>query len=404
MAVGFKQADIFSEKISWKTVKLSDVCLIDPSRKELTGIDKNLDVSFGMMADLGEHIREFTPKDTKKISEVMKGGYSYFKNKDILLAKMTPCFENGKSGIALNLENGIGFGSTEFYVLRSTEKILPDFVYHIISSDKFLNDGQYSLVGTTGRRRLLKQFVESYEIPLPPLDEQQRLVELFQSIEQSIVHAEGQEKNLLKLKNRLLRELFAEKKQFGNYLSFKDFEKMQFGKIALNISERVEPKQTNLDIYVGLEHLDSDDLVIRRRGKPEDVVGTKLKIYKGDIIFGKRRAYLRKVAVADFEGIVSAHSMVLRANEAFIEKDFLPYFMQSDKFMDRAVQISEGSLSPTIKWKTLAQQEFVLPKKEKQAYLIDVFRQLDETKKLIREQKEILKKLKQKLLNEILGG
>ncbi len=403
MTAGSKQADIFAKKTFWEIMKLGDMCLIDPSRKELNGLDKNLVVSFGMMADLGEHVREFTPTHTKKISEVTKGGYSFFKNEDVLLAKMTPCFENGKSGIALNLENGIGFGSTEFYVLRSNGRILPDFIYHIISSDKFLNDGQYSLVGTTGRRRLLKQFVESYEIPLPPLDEQQRLVDLFQGVEQGIVHAEGQEKNLLKLKNQLLRDLPGDKKEFGNFLTAKDFEKVKFEEIALNISERVEPKQTELEIYVGLDHLDSDDLVIRRRGKPEDVIGTKLKIYKGDIIFGKRRSYLRKVGVSDFEGIVSAHSMVLRANEENIEKDFLPYFMQSDEFMNRAVHISEGSLSPTIKWKTLAQQEFILPKKEKQAKLIDVFKQFDETRELVRKQKETLKKLKQKLLNEILG-
>ena len=243
----------------------------------------------------------------------------------------------------------------------------------------------------------------AFIVYLPPLDEQERIVALFRSIEQSIVQVEGQEANLLKLKNQFLRDLFGEKRQFGSYLSAKDFENVKFEQIALNISERVEPKQTNLEIYVGLEHLDSDDLVIRRKGKPEDVIGTKLKIFEGDIIFGKRRAYLRKVAVADFEGIVSAHSMVLRANEENIEKDFLPYFMQSDEFMNRAVQISEGSLSPTIKWKTLAQQEFMLPKREKQAKLIDMFKQFDEARELIRQQKEPLKTLKQKLLNEILG-
>jgi len=240
-------------------------------------------------------------------------------------------------------------------------------------------------------------------IPLPPIDEQERIVELFQSIEQSIVQVEKQEDNLLVLKSQLLRELVSERKKFGNFLTAKDFENVKFEKIAMNLSERVEPKQTDLEIYVGLEHLDSDDLVIRRKGKPEDVIGTKLKIFNGDIIFGKRRAYLRKIAVADFEGIVSAHSMVLRANEENIEKDFLPHFMQSDEFMNRAVQISEGSLSPTIKWKTLAQQEFILPKKEKQAKLIEVFKQFDEARELVRKQKETLKKLKQKLLNEILG-
>ena len=132
------------------------------------------------------------------------------------------------------------------------------------------------------------------------------------------------------------------------------------------------------------------------------MIGTKLKIYEGDIIFGKRRAYLRKIAVSHFDGIASAHSMILRANVKNIEKEFLPYFMQSDIFMNRAVQISEGSLSPTIKSKTLAQQEFKLPKKEKQNDLILLFKQFDASMEQLEIQNEILKKLKRKLLNKLL--
>src|SRR5690349_20963641 len=109
---------ILNKKSSWQKVRLGDVCEIDPTKRELNGIDRGIEVSFGMMADLREHQRNFEPKETRKISEVTKGGYSYFRNNDVLLAKMTPCFENGKSGIALNLKNEIGFGSTEFYILR----------------------------------------------------------------------------------------------------------------------------------------------------------------------------------------------------------------------------------------------------------------------------------------------
>jgi len=214
---------------------------------------------------------------------------------------------------------------------------------------------------------------------------------------------DGQANNLLNLKNKLLKDLFSEKKQFGIHLKEKDFETVRFEKVATNISERVEPKKTELTVYVGLEHLDADNLKIERTGTPGDVIGTKLKIYKGDIIFGKRRAYLRKVAVSHFDGIASAHSMILRANEKHIEKEFLPYFMQSDAFMSRAVQISEGSLSPTIKNKTLAVQEFILPKKEKQKELVLVFKQFDTTMQQLKQQKTTLKHLKQKLLNEILG-
>lgn len=241
------------------------------------------------------------------------------------------------------------------------------------------------------------------QIPLPPLEEQKQIAALFQSIETAMEQVDGQEKNLLQLKHKLLRDLFSEKQEFGNHLKGKDFEMVKFERIANNISERVEPKKTELTTYVGLEHLDADNLKIERTGTSDDVIGTKLKIYKGDIIFGKRRAYLRKVAVSHFDGIASAHSMILRANEKNIEKDFLLYFMQSDTFMSRAVQISEGSLSPTIKNKTLAVQEFILPKKEKQKELISVFKQFDTTMEQLKQQKTTLKNLKQKLLNEILG-
>jgi restriction endonuclease S subunit len=241
------------------------------------------------------------------------------------------------------------------------------------------------------------------EIPIPPLEEQKQIAELFQSLETAIEQGEEQDKNLLNLKNNLLRDLFRERQTFGNYLKETDFETVRFDKVAINISERVEPKKTDLTTYVGLEHLDADNLKIERTGTPDDVIGTKLKIYKGDVIFGKRRAYLRKVAVSHFDGIASAHSMILRANDKNIEKEFLPYFMQSDAFMSRAVQISEGSLSPTIKNKTLAQQEFLLPKKEKQKELITIFKQFDHTIRQLKQQKTTLRNLKQKLLNEILG-
>lgn len=146
----------------------------------------------------------------------------------------------------------------------------------------------------------------------------------------------------------------------------------KFGDIAFNISERVEPSDTDAQIYVGLEHLDSDNIHITRYGKPSDVKGTKLKVYKGDIIFGKRRAYQRKAAIADFDGICSAHAMVLRANPKIIQPDLLPFFMHSDVFMNKAIDISEGSLSPTIKWKTLAKQEFLLPTLDQQKDLAEL--------------------------------
>ncbi len=153
---------------------------------------------------------------------------------------------------------------------------------------------------------------------------------------------------------------------------------VKFAEIAKNISQRVEPSETNLNVYVGLEHLDPQSLRITHRGVPSDVQGQKLRVRPGQIIFGKRRAYQKKVAVADFDGICSAHAMVLEAIPGKIIPELLPFFMQSDMFMDRAVAISEGSLSPTIKWKTLAIQQFPLPSLDRQEKILEVLQKVEE--------------------------
>ena len=146
----------------------------------------------------------------------------------------------------------------------------------------------------------------------------------------------------------------------------------RFDQLADQINERVIPAETNVERYVGLEHLDADSLRIRRWGDPSEVESTKLRFHPNDIIFGKRRVYQRKVAVADTEGICSAHAMVLRAKPDTVLREFLPFFMQSDVFMERAISISVGSLSPTINWKTLAKEEFVLPPIQEQANLVEL--------------------------------
>ena len=112
----------------------------------------------------------------------------------------------------------------------------------------------------------------------------------------------------------------------------------RFDQMAVNVNERVEPGAVDLDYYVGLEHLDSDSLKIRRWGSPDDVEATKLLFKKDDIIFGRRRVYQRKLAVAEFAGICSAHAMVLRPKTDVVSPGFLPFFMQSDLFMNREAE------------------------------------------------------------------
>ncbi|XSG83655.1 MAG: restriction endonuclease subunit S [Methylohalobius sp. ZOD2] len=153
---------------------------------------------------------------------------------------------------------------------------------------------------------------------------------------------------------------------------------VKFGDIAQNVAVRVDPADAKTDVYVGLEHLDPSTLHLRQWGHPSDVTGQKLAFKKGDVIFGRRRAYQRKLAVAEFDGICSAHAMVVRAKPKMILPEFLPFFLQSDMFMERAIEISVGSLSPTINWKTLREQVFPLPPLDEQKRIAEILWAADE--------------------------
>ena len=172
-------------------------------------------------------------------------------------------------------------------------------------------------------------------------------------------------------------EILTEKIDLNN-LDKSNWETFKFDEIAQKISKTIDPNETSLETYVGLEHIDAEDLHIRRKGTPDDVKGGKLRCYPGDIIFGKRRAYQRKAAIVDFDGICSAHAFVLRANSEVIDPKLFPFFLHSDQFMHRMVDISVGGLSPTINWGDLKPQEFLLPPKDQQAQLAKLLWAMDD--------------------------
>jgi restriction endonuclease S subunit len=178
-----------------------------------------------------------------------------------------------------------------------------------------------------------------------------------------------------------IQEKMLKRIESGTLYDRKGWRTLPLGEFARSINERVEPSEAAEDIYVGLEHLDPQDLHIRRWGKGSDVIGTKLRFRKGDIIFGRRRAYQRKLAVAEFDGICSAHAMVVRAKPEVVLPEFLPFLMISDRFMNRAVEISVGSLSPTINWKTLKREEFCLPPLDQQRRIAEILWAFDDSNK-----------------------
>lgn len=171
--------------------------------------------------------------------------------------------------------------------------------------------------------------------------------------------------------------------------------KYRFDEIAINSTQKKKPIEEDKSHYVGLEHIDPECFEIQQYGSEVAPVGEKLVMKKGDILFGKRRAYQRKVAIAPCDGIFSAHGMVLRPQTGVIDSSYFPFFISSDTFMDTAIRISVGGLSPTINWKDLAKQEFELPSLEEQKKLADklwaAYRLKEAYKKLLVATDEMVK-------------
>ena len=181
------------------------------------------------------------------------------------------------------------------------------------------------------------------------------------------------------------------------------WQKVRFDEICKNISERIDdPKQAKTDYYVGLEHLDSEDPKISRHGSPQDVSKTKLLFKPGHILFGKRNWYLRRLAVAQRDGICSAHMLVLEPIEGKSTKEFLPLLMFSDDFYEKALMVSAGSMSPTIKWKDLAPLEFLIPSIAQQENILSLTHKIDQTisnsQKLVEKTKNYMISRRESLL------
>jgi len=153
-------------------MKLTDVCELNPKTEV---IDDNTLVSFVAMPDVSEDGK--IRVDTLRTYGEVKKGYTGFKEGDILFAKITPCMENGKGALATGLKNGIGYGSTEFHIIRPDSAIvLGQWLYYLTSWSVFRKEAERHMTGSAGQKRVPKSFLEKYEVDVPSIDEQKHQV------------------------------------------------------------------------------------------------------------------------------------------------------------------------------------------------------------------------------------
>jgi type I restriction enzyme, S subunit len=193
--------------VGWTESKLGEIAEINPAL-DIAKLSSDLSVSFVPMPAVEALTGQIDTSNVRCLSAVAKG-YTRFAEGDVLFAKITPCMENGKIAIANNLSNGLGFGSTEFHVIRPQNGISNRYLFYYLLQNAFRNEAEHNMKGTAGQRRVSADFLDNAAIPIPPFGEQARIVakidELFSELDAGVASLKRARALLKKYRHAVLK-------------------------------------------------------------------------------------------------------------------------------------------------------------------------------------------------------
>jgi type I restriction enzyme M protein len=240
----------------WKLVKIGQIVTINPSKKEIADLDTDTLISFIDMPSVSND-GYITNKVDRKYSEIKKGSYTYFREGDIIIAKITPCMENGKCALATNLTNGLALGSSEFHVFRATtDKINIEYLFTLLNRKSVRIEAEKNMTGASSHKRVPVAFYENLQIPLPPKDIQEKLVAEMKVLEKK----EDTTKRKLETAKENIEQLFLEsysKASNAFHLSADIFD-VSIGKrvIEANLNEKGTIPVYSANVFEPLGYID----------------------------------------------------------------------------------------------------------------------------------------------------
>jgi type I restriction enzyme S subunit len=229
----------------WTRVKFGDIAEINPSRTPVR--DEDTEVTFLGMADVSDEARIISPQ--KRSYKSVKTGFTAFAENDLLIAKITPCFENGKGALAKGLTNGLGFGSTEFHVIRAKEGVSIEFLYYHSITKEFRGKGEQEMTGSAGQKRVPANFLRNYNLALPPLTEQQKIASILGKWDEGIQKLQNLIVYKAELKRGLVEQLLNQKKRFKEFAGMA-WETVKLGDVA-KIASGGTPSRERKDYWGG---------------------------------------------------------------------------------------------------------------------------------------------------------
>ena len=387
-----------------RSAKLRDVCKFKPSKRlaraSLSGTDA---VSFVPMNDLGIHQKYIGRNEQRLLSEVI-GSYTYFAEGDVLLAKITPCFENGKLGVARALTNGVGFGSSEFTVIRPSDQVLAEYLYYFLDRDEVRLKGAKVMTGAVGHKRVPQEFVEALEIPLPPLEEQRRIVavldEAFAAIATATANAENNLANAQQLFDSFADCLFSsnttewEDGLLGGICDLFQGLAINKGSKHLIVSEGL-PLLRIKDLRSG-----SHEMCVAPTGFPKNALVTP-----NDIVY--TRTGQIGLVFRGRRGVIHNNCFKVVPSEK-MDASFLFWWLQRPTFKKKVVELASRAAQPDITHSLFKSLPISIPPMSEQK---DIVRRIEDLRGRTEQMKAsyihniaLLDQIKQSILRAAFGG
>ena len=365
------------------------------------------------MEDLGIDQKFLVPTQTRPLTDVA-GSYTYFADGDVLLAKITPCFENGKLGIAADLTNGIGFGSSEYIVFRPDASVDKEWLYYFLAQPRFRDEGAERMSGAVGHKRVAKDFIEGYPIPIPPLPEQRRIVGILDEAFEGIATAKANaEKNLQNARALFESHLQSVLTQFGEKGA-----RVRIEDACDSVMDCVNKTAPKVDgptpfkmirttnVRNGLVSLDSVNYVTENVYR----VWTRRQVPKpGDVIL-TREAPMGEVGMllSDDNVFLGQRLVSYRANPAKLNNRFLLYALQSGDLQRQIRALASGSTVQHMRVPDSKNLQLPLPglrEQEETVATLDSLRaDTDRLASIYQQKLAALDELKKSLLHQAFSG
>ena len=378
--------------------KLGEVCLINP--KSCTLRD-DTEVSFIPMTKVGEH-GEFDASEIKNYSEVKKG-FTNFQNGDILFAKITPCMENGKGAIAHNMKNGIGFGSTEFHVLRpDTDKITSEWLYYLTTWKTFRKEAERNMTGSAGQKRVPKTFLENYVVNLPDIDTQKSENKILRKVDDLIFLRKQQ---LAKL-DELIKARFFE--MFGDISNSRKVPMQDVCKIITDGTH--QPPKFVLsgipflfvsNIVTNEIHYDAEKFISEETYN-ELIKRTPIEV--GDVLLSTVGSYGHPAVVKENKPFCfQRHIAYLKPNNSVVNSEYLRCAILSTDLQRQIDESVKGIAQKTLNLSEIRKLRLPLPSLSLQNQFAAFVERIDQQKQTVQQSLEKLELMKKALMQEYFG-